>query len=154
MFWKNILVAGLGGVVTAAILYFGSVITKVPTILVPSGAVLAFNKARCPDGWVEYRDAQGRVVVGIGEQPGLSRRTLGEIGGSEKYYLTKSEIPIHNVDVRLEYYDNENNRRYKTENGNRADKVRIIKTEAYEESAQRAHDNMPPFVALCYCEKL
>jgi hypothetical protein len=34
-------------------------------VSMPSGAVIAFNKTKCPIGWTEYMPAQGRFIRGI-----------------------------------------------------------------------------------------
>lgn len=38
----------------------------------------------------------GRVAVGMGSGPGLTPRTIGEMGGSETVSLTVAEMPMHN----------------------------------------------------------
>lgn len=40
-------------------------------------------------------DLRGRVPMGQGQGPGLSPRTLGEIGGSETVTLLSTQIPAH-----------------------------------------------------------
>jgi microcystin-dependent protein len=41
-------------------------------------------------------DLRGRVPIGSGEGSGLSRKNLGEHGGSETHALTLDELPVHN----------------------------------------------------------
>lgn len=41
-------------------------------------------------------DLRGRVAVGMGQGPGLSSYTIGEIGGMENTTLTILQMPIHN----------------------------------------------------------
>lgn len=41
-------------------------------------------------------DLRGRVSVGQGTGPGLSRRTIGERGGAEAVTLTNAQLPAHN----------------------------------------------------------
>jgi hypothetical protein len=67
MNFKNILTAGLGGVVTAAILYLANVLTIVPAIIIPSNAVVPFLSTECPDGWAEIPETYGRVIIGTGK---------------------------------------------------------------------------------------
>jgi len=38
---------------------------------------------------------RGQWVVGRGQGPGLSDRTLGEVGGTDLVYLVESQIPAH-----------------------------------------------------------
>lgn len=40
-------------------------------------------------------DLRGRVVVGMGQGPGLTNRTIGEMGGEEEVTLTVNQIPSH-----------------------------------------------------------
>ena len=44
--------------------------------LIPTGAVMFFNLASCPNGWTEYVAAQGRYVVGL-PQGGVLAGTAG-----------------------------------------------------------------------------
>ena len=126
-----------------------SSIPRVPQILVPPGAVIAFNLASCPSSWTEFTEAQGRVILGVGMGTGLMDRTLLQSGGFEKHVLTPSEIPVHTVEV--ETWDNDNNTKYATESGNRKDLWRTKETRSRQ--AQQGHENMPPFVALRFCQK-
>jgi microcystin-dependent protein len=41
-------------------------------------------------------DLQGRLPMHMGTGPGLSTRTIGEMGGVETVTLTTQQIPIHN----------------------------------------------------------
>jgi microcystin-dependent protein len=50
------------------------------------------------DGRVTFAlpDLRGRVPVGMGQGPGLSDRTLGEIAGEESVTLLSNQMPQHN----------------------------------------------------------
>ncbi|MFZ1923440.1 MAG: tail fiber protein, partial [Xanthobacteraceae bacterium] len=39
---------------------------------------------------------QGRLAVGVGQGPGLSPYTIGQVGGSENVTLTTATMPSHN----------------------------------------------------------
>ena len=67
--------------------------------LVPTGAVMAFNLDKCPDGWKELRQAFGRTVIGVGEGMGLTPRELGQIGGAETHKMTIEELVPHSHKV-------------------------------------------------------
>lgn len=41
-------------------------------------------------------DLRGRVPMGQGQGPGLTSRTLGEVGGAENVTLLTTQIPSHN----------------------------------------------------------
>ncbi|MCI5071854.1 hypothetical protein MRY82_02780 [bacterium] len=51
--------------------------------------ILPFNLSSCPDGWSDYNNAAGRVVLGVGsgntdmDGNALTARTLGDTGGWE-----------------------------------------------------------------------
>lgn len=68
---------------------------------VPKGAVMAFDLAKCPEGWSDLQMTAGRVIVGAGEgnrdlgdRP-LTKRELHDMGGEEKHTLTVAEMPSH-----------------------------------------------------------
>jgi microcystin-dependent protein len=44
-------------------------------------------------------DLRGRLAVGQGSGPGLTPRTIGEVGGEENHTLLYSETPTHNHSV-------------------------------------------------------
>lgn len=139
MDYKSIWTAGLGGVVTAAILYSANLLTGVPTILIPTGAVVAFNSARSPDGWIDFSESWGRVIVGVGDGQTLKRRTLLEQGGKENDYITYKQTLAHHLEYSIEYWDNRNNVRYATIDGNANDKIIIKQTRnEYEKRAAEA----------------
>ena len=40
-------------------------------------------------------NVQGRVIVGVGQTPGLSTYVWGEVGGAEQVTLNQSQMPMH-----------------------------------------------------------
>ncbi len=44
-------------------------------------------------------DLRGRVPINQGTGPGLTNRTLGETGGSESFYLSVPQLPVHTHSV-------------------------------------------------------
>ena len=74
-------------------------------LLVPKGAVVAFNLESCPSGWSEYKPAYGRFVRGIDRSGGNldpdGERAVGSIQAhqiekhSHKYYGVQVAVP-HN----------------------------------------------------------
>lgn len=46
-------------------------------------------------------DMRGRVLLSMGQGPGLSARAVGEMGGSETNTLTQAQMPQHNHAVAL-----------------------------------------------------
>lgn len=73
----------------------------------PSGAVVAFDRDDgCPPGWSEYRDADGRFIVGTGRHSVHDRYgdevaefESGEVGGERTHRLSVDEMPSHEHDV-------------------------------------------------------
>lgn len=56
----------------------------------PPRSVIAFDSDRCPNGWTEYDELAGKVIVGVGKGKGLSKRELHDTGGKEVHSLTVS----------------------------------------------------------------
>jgi microcystin-dependent protein len=44
-------------------------------------------------------DLRGRIPVHAGSGPGLSLRTIGQIGGAENVTLTQNQLPAHNHEM-------------------------------------------------------
>lgn len=108
-------------------------------IAVPKGAVMAFNADRCPDGWAPFGSAAGRVIVGLDN--GNQRFALRSQGG-------RSDIPSdgqHNHAV--SGGRNEFGGRFG--NDNTDDDWTTVANGAHNHGG----DNMPPFIALLYCER-
>ena len=51
---------------------------------VPSGAVVAFNREKCPAGWSEFPPASGRVIRGTGDSGDGKPIHSMQIGEAEK----------------------------------------------------------------------
>jgi hypothetical protein len=64
------------------------------TQVVPAGAVMAFDLAACPSGWMPLPDAARRVVVGAGA--GLA---LGAKVGADSVVLSSGQMPVHSHGV-------------------------------------------------------
>lgn len=73
--------------------------------VIPVGGIILWSGDAVPDGWalcsgqtvsgVQTPDLRGRFVLGAGESPGLTRRTVGQSGGAESVVLGVSEVPAH-----------------------------------------------------------
>ena len=119
--------------------------------IIPSGAVLAFDRASgCPNGWNPFDDAAGRVIVGVGQGSGTTERPYRAREGVEKLTLTERELPTLEIEV---------------------GPIRTVKAEVlpagsganfYNPSAEpsvrwsgagSSLSNMPPFIALYFCKK-
>ena len=124
----------------------------------PSGAVVAFDREDgCPSGWSEYRDADGRFVVGTGRHSvhdaygnELPELELGREGGERTHRLLVKEMPEHNH--RHWFSDG-------TGEGPEADfrpdetfgRNRARRYDTTATGGNEPHNNMPPYIALRFC---
>lgn len=149
VWWEKIVYAGLAAICTAFVFSFWNLAEDAPTVDLPSEAVVAFNLEECPRGWREYPHTYSRTIIGVGQGPGLTNRTLEEQGGLEKIYLSVDELPSHthsgNISTGGSSFEHiESNERFPGESW---------KLETGATGGGNPHDNMPPFVALRYCRK-
>lgn len=64
--------------------------------IVPSGAVVPFDRDACPPGWTEYQPARGRAIVGVNPAGGeLRALARGDLLGAEQHALTEAELAAH-----------------------------------------------------------
>lgn len=130
--------------------------TALITKVVPAGVVAAFDLERCPDGWAEFREGRGRVLIGVGTGAGLTPRSARETGGVERVTLTLSELPSH-AHRTVEAGDGGNSRWGVGGNMNARHGVRwdpnfpTSNTESV--GLGQAHENMPPFIVMLFCRK-
>ena len=61
----------------------------------PSGAIMAFNLASCPNGWSSFTSANGRVIVWAGSDGQWNTYTLLNVWGEARHTLTTAEMPSH-----------------------------------------------------------
>lgn len=77
VFQREVFVAATAGVLTAAVLWVVPKFWEWPTQqLVPSKAVVAFNRSSCPPGWEPLELARGRYLVGLNKD-GSPGKTVG-----------------------------------------------------------------------------
>lgn len=117
---------------------------------VPSNAVVPFDTAGdCPDGWDDFPEGNSRTVIGAGDAPGLTTRRYREVGGVEKHRLTVPEMPEHSHPGNVgtggaSFEHHQSNSRMPSERW----QARTGTT-----GAGKAHENMPPYIALKFCKK-
>jgi hypothetical protein len=121
----------------------------------PKGLVAAFESVNCPVGWSGYKDAEGRFLIGTGQNGDLSRRALGEIGGLEKIVLSKSQMPRHQHNTPQAMDDTGPNfglgpRRLSVHGANWAQASTELTS---NEGANSSIVITPPFVSLKFCIK-
>ena len=137
----------------------------------PKSAVMAFDdSAGCPDGWKPFLAAQSRAIIGAtfgtGSEPGLGNNEYGtalverkyrDHGGAEEVFLRLSQIPTHNHGLlltmaagpgaNLHHYDNPSARDLIASSSIRPDAPNVA------EGQNQPHNNMPPYIALYFCQK-
>lgn len=125
----------------------------ITAVQVPSGAVLAFDRQRCPDGWSPFDALAGRVIVGAGRAEGLTPRRVGDRGGEERVTLTLAQMPEHRhanptigpnqVIQEIEGLEIGGRGSYGPQHRRPTDTA----------GQSQPHENMPPFFTLLYCRK-
>lgn len=117
-------------------------------------AVVSFDSPDgCPEGWVEFQDAAGRVIVGQGSSKDLSPRRYREIDGEEEHALAIAEMPAHTHPVRRDFDNPPDFLGGSTagfgvaENGNNGDRVNVVGAAG----GSRPHNNMQPYIVLVFC---
>lgn len=116
---------------------------------VPKGTVAAFKLDSCPQGWVAYADASGRVIVGAGSGLGLTPRVLHEKNGEEKHTLTISEMPKHRHQLPT---FNAQGGPHEVGSGHYGMDW-VPEEYSKEEGGDQPHNNMPPYLVLTICTK-
>jgi microcystin-dependent protein len=103
-------------------------------------------------------DLRGRVPVGQGQGPGLTNRTLGEVGGEEAVTLTVQQIAPHNHGIQAS-----GSAASKSPAGQvpaftsagssygASDGTQMAPGMATNTGGGQPHDNMPPYLGACYC---
>ena len=140
---------------------------------VPSGAVMTFDLNTCPSGWEPLEDAQGRFIVGAGNE--YSR---GDTGGANSVALTVGQLPAHNhsgTTSSAGAHTHQTTGTLHTGGGsgfpynagsggsdsawrttNRATTSAGAHTHSFTTNntgSGEAHENRPPYLALLYCRK-
>ena len=135
----------------------------------PANTVAAFNLEDCPNGWIEFSELAGRVIVGTGgagntDKNGkpLTLRTWKDAGGEEMHLLTEPEMPLHfhkmkNFDELG--YDNQDEKtgasKYRvTWDNNKPWEGNTKSFETKNAGESKPHNNMQPYYVLTYCRKM
>lgn len=115
----------------------------------PPGAVIPFNLASCPPGWVSYAPATGRSIVGTGDfvdNYDIAGRTawdfseeyeLGDTGGYATWRLHREELGAEIYDPGMEPVSSGDFRFLHRPPATTAEPA----------------ENRPPYIALTYCQK-
>lgn len=147
----KVIYPGLAALFTALLFWAWGLIKGAPnSVIIPSGAVVAFNLSSCPSGWSDFSPAHGRTVVGVGRGEGLSNRALLELGGAENHKLTIPEMPSHAHTGNVSIGDGYSFEHHQSNNrlpGHKWEK------QSGKTGGNQPHNNMQPYVALRYCQK-
>lgn len=125
---------------------------------VPSGAIMAFDAAACPDGWAALEAARGRVVVGL-DPTDSAFDSKAETGGAKTHTLTTAQMPSHNhiaMRRQLEPVDDHAGGSTAgfglTGGGDKANTPGEYGS-SFRGGGQ-AHNILQPYVAFLYCRKM
>jgi hypothetical protein len=132
---------------------------------VPAGAVVAFDRANCPEGWTLLDSTISRVIVGAapseatdvvsnkdvnGKQ--LKARHYPEDGGEEAHTLISAEVPKHKQ-LTIDWVPGIP----PSESAWGTPKTGSFQTvQTFQENTEgegKSFSMMPPFKALFYCKK-
>ncbi|MSQ85119.1 MAG: hypothetical protein EXR77_19970 [Myxococcales bacterium] len=138
----------------------GAITGNAAKLLVPSGAVMAFNLPLCPQGWSEFTLAQGRAVVGLpsggklGAQVGAAltdqenratgkhTHTVTDPGHTHTVGMDSDSVPDGGTGATA----SEDSQVYQLNSGNSKTNVSIV-------DAGTVAGTNAPFVQLLYCQK-
>lgn len=153
-------------------LIYNNLETKVD---IPQGAVVAFNRATCPDGWSLYTPGFGRVIIGSGgayapsaganQNPNDAAITwaepttnypLGSDGGSAHYRMSEPEMFQHDHNVTIQTHravvtGGETGSNVSAGAGTAS--IGIAAPSETERGGTAAMEHLPPYIALRYCQK-
>ncbi len=160
---KGVAGAVIGSLVTAAILGISAkeiIDVVIPDILkLPTNSVIAIDDPNgCPkEGWTEFTDARGRMIIGAGQGKDLSDRPFRQTAGQERIPLSEQNLPSHKHDTVLGRSDDPN------QDFGIGDPRRAATPRKWEQHPTaltssvgdgEPHDNMPPYIPLHFCKKL
>ncbi|MEM6933266.1 MAG: hypothetical protein AAF526_06705 [Pseudomonadota bacterium] len=135
-----------------------------------AGAVVAYDADRCPKGWVSFKPAAARFIIGAGgplefgydtgeNGQQLTLRGHRVIGGSETHTLTLPEMPRHAHHVMVGQSGGNGPVVVSWELGEIGKGKHAGLTEyvggpvGAQPGAASPHNNMPPYMALRFCRK-
>lgn len=132
-----------------------NIISEIP--IIPPGAIILYSGSTIPDGWAlcdgnnGTPDLTDRFVIGAGKS-----YQVNDTGGEAEHILTIDEMPKHSHKMK---YDSIGWTAIKQSHG--TDGIVENTTSSYdgqysteEVGNGNAHNNMPPYYALCYIMKI
>lgn len=174
--WITIVSGAAGAVLAVTFLAVASKFTDWAGVLfeptIPDGAVVAFlHPCEDLDGWENYEDGKGKFLIGVGQGtlrykgPHKPPRTPSEIqlneiqfsdqGGQETHTLIDDELPKHDHSNEggryLVQITGERTAEYIDNSENEIDTMTGIELKPVGKGSP--HNNMPPYIAVYFCEK-
>ncbi len=145
----------------------------IKSVTFPSGMVAAFNREKCPQGWSQFAESDGRLLVGTTSDLSAARlgRTfsLGATGGEYEHTLSLLEIPSHSHSISTGYGpgwhsglvggNNDVARGIDSTFNNPDPRIRrdgghgVLPDVLDRVGGSRPHNNMPPFLVVNFCSK-
>ncbi len=123
---------------------------------VPSGAVMFFNLAECPTGWLPLENARGRVLVGIQESGKIGAQVGTALADQENRAVGKHSHVIndpghvHRINARRGWTQNGSNLGVADYSGNTE---RAVTGVTLQETG--AQEGTPaPYLQLLVCQKI
>ena len=136
---------------------------------IPTGTVVAFALDSCPEGWIAFKEGNGRMIVGAGphlkggnkdaEGKNLSQYEIEFVqkkpkyttGGEEKVKLKIKHMPSHSHEIMVWQRNYSGDR---TSFDSRImDDTKYTKRKTLARGGNQPHNNMPPYIALYFCKK-
>ena len=149
---KVILIASLMAV------FVGWVLHRLLGDHIPDGVILIATKECSSLGstWRNYEGGGGRFIVGVGTASDVRGEgksfAVGDVGGSYSQDLTESQMPEHSHG---RVYVESNKVDFEVEKSNKGPDIHEWKREPLKLAGEgKAHNNVPPYIALYFCKKL
>jgi microcystin-dependent protein len=114
-----------------------------------------------PIGWIlcdgtnGTPDLRGRFILSSGQGIGLTKRNIGDIGGSETHILSIDEMPTHQHNFGRDFWSSDIGQNRGVDLGNvNNQRANDWSGETSYTGGNKAHNNMPPFYVLAYIMKI
>jgi hypothetical protein len=129
------------------------------TLVIPPGAVVAFNAPKCPTDWQDFTAAHARFIVGAGapdnpdQNKGLRTKSVNDRGGFESVKIAVDDLPtlfILSQTIHLpKGGETITGAGVVLDPKRPGDNVYVQQ----EQPAKVALDILPPYLAMTYCVK-
>jgi len=119
----------------------------------PQDAVVAFDrKDRCPHGWTEYDEAEGRFIVGAGRRSEFNKQ-VGDTDGQYRVTLEIDHMPSHSHENPSRGWQGSKEEVYALQATDMGEYGGPHARPTDSKGGGLAHENMPPYIALRWCKK-